>query len=619
VSRNTDVAARFEEMADLLEAQDVEYKPRSYRRAAENVRDCPVAVEELVEEGKDAVMDIDGVGDALADKIVEYVETGEIEELEDLREQLPVDMAALTSVEGVGPKTVGALYEALEVTTLDELEAAARDGEIRDVSGFGEKTEANILDNIPFARQAQERELLGDARPVAEDLLDYLRDADPTDRAEVAGSLRRWRETIGDVDVLVASADGEAAVDAFLDWAAVDELIESGTTKASVRARGMRIDCRVVVPEEFGSALQYFTGSKDHNVHLRNLAIDRDLKMNEYGVFDVSEASETPREASEERRSSGSEGRGPSGSRPKADDSRTQSGNGEAGDGQRGGRRIGGETEAEMYAALDLPFVPPELREDRGEIEAAQEDELPDLLVEGDVCGDLHTHTDWSDGGESIETMIEAAAERGDDYLAITDHATGPGMVGGVGLDDEELREQRDAVADAATDADIEVFHGVEANIDGSGDLSVDDELLADLDIVIASPHSGLGADRAAATDRLVTAVEHPETDVLGHPTGRLINDRPGLSPDMDRLVAAAADAGTALEINANPHRLDLNDDGVRTAAEAGATITIDTDAHGIGELDFRRYGVHTARRGWAETADVLNARSAADLRSWLE
>jgi DNA polymerase (family 10) len=582
VSRNAEVAARFEEMADLLEAQDVEYKPRSYRRAAENVRDCPVAIEELVGEGKDAVMDIDGVGDALADKIVEYVETGEIEELETLREGLPVDMAALTSVEGVGPKTVGALYEALDITTLDELEAAASDGEIRAVSGFGEKTEANILENIPFARQAQERELLGDARPVAEGILDALRDADPIERAEVAGSLRRWRETIGDVDVLVASADGEAAVDAFLGWDPDAAVIESGTTKASVRARGMRIDFRVVVPAEFGSALQYFTGSKDHNVHLRNLAIDRDLKMNEYGMFDIADV----------------DGKG---------------------DDQRAGRRIGGETEAEMYDALDLPVIPPELREDRGEIEAARAGELPDLVAEGDVGGDLHTHTEWSDGGESIETMIEAAEERGDDYLCISDHATGPGMVGGVGLDDDELREQMDAVREAATGADIEVFHGVEANVDADGDLSVGDDVLADLDIVIASPHSGLGMDREAATERLVAAVDHPETDILGHPTGRLINDRPGLTLDVDRLAAAAADAETALEINANPHRLDLNDEAIRTAVDAGALVAVDTDAHGIGELDFRRYGVHTARRGWAEAGDVLNARSAADLRSWLE
>ncbi|MFD1595432.1 helix-hairpin-helix domain-containing protein, partial [Haloplanus litoreus] len=399
MSRNAEVADRFEEMADLLEANGVEYKPRSYRRAAENVREHPAPIEGLVAEGRDAVQGIDGVGDALAEKIVEYVETGDIEELTDLREELPVDMKALTSVEGVGPKTVGKLYEALGITTLDELEAAAEAGDVREVSGFGATTESNILEHIPFARQAQERELLGDARPVAESILARLCDADAVARADVAGSLRRWRETIGDVDVLVASEEAAAAVDAVLDWDAVDDVIESGTTKASVRARGMRIDCRVVVPDEFGSALQYFTGSKDHNVHLRNLAIERDLKMNEYGVFDVS-----------------SEALRPSSSRTESDDDVE----GGKTDGQRVGRRIGGTTEAEMYDALDLPPIPPELREDRGEIEAARDGRLPDLLAVEDVRGDLHTHTDWSDGTASVETMIAAAADRGDDYLAIT-------------------------------------------------------------------------------------------------------------------------------------------------------------------------------------------------------
>jgi DNA polymerase (family 10) len=580
VSRNEKVATRFEEMADLLEARGVEYKPRSYRRAAENVRDHPTPVEELAAEGRDAVTGIDGVGDALAAKIVEYVETGEIEELIDLRESLPVDMTALTSVEGVGPKTVGSLYEALEITTLDELETAARGGEIREVSGFGETTESNILESIPFARQAQDRERLGDARPVAEALLDHLREVDAVARAEVAGSLRRWRETIGDVDVLVASNDAAAAIDAFLGWDAVDDTIESGTTKASVRARGMRIDCRVVVPEEFGAALQYFTGSKAHNVHLRNLAIERGLKLNEYGVFDVSGVDE-------------------------ATD-------------QRAGRRLGGRHEADLYDAIGLPPIPPELREDRGEITAAREGRLPDLLVESDLRGDLHTHTEWSDGTESIETMIAAAADRGDDYVAITDHATGPGMVGGVGLNDDRLREQMDAVETAAENTDLTVFHGVEANVDAEGGLSVGDDLLTALDLVIASPHSGLGADRETATERLVGAVEHPETDILGHPTGRRLNDRAGLNPDLDRLVAAAADAETALEVNANPRRLDLNDEAVRVAVEAGAPIAVDTDAHSVGGLNLRRYGVHTARRGWAEAANVVNARSASGLQSFL-
>ncbi|WP_435069446.1 DNA polymerase/3'-5' exonuclease PolX [Haloplanus sp. C73] len=581
MSRNAEIADRFEEMADYLEAKDVEFKPRSYRRAAERIREYPTPIEEVAAEGKSAVKDIESVGDALASKVIEYVETGSIEELEELRQDLPVDMAALTSVEGVGPKTVGTLYEALGITTLDELEAAARDGEIQSVSGFGPKTESNILENIPFARQSQERELLGDARPIAESVRDYLRDADPVAEVAIAGSIRRWRETIGDVDVLVASDDPDGAVEAFLDWDSEADIIESGETKVSVRARDMRVDCRVVVPSEFGAALQYFTGSKDHNVHLRNLALDRDLKMNEYGVFDVSSVDDE--------------------------------------DGQRAGTRVGGETETEMYEALDLPLIPPELRENRGEIEAARAGDLPDLVDPSALRGDLHTHTEWSDGGESIASMIAAAVDRGDDYICISDHATGPGMVGGVGLDDDDLREQMDAVADAASDADITVFHGVEANIDADGDLSVSDDVLADLDVVVASPHSGLGADREAATDRLVAAVEHPETDVLGHPTGRLINDRPGLAPDLERVATAAAEAGTALEVNANPHRLDLNDDGVRTAIDAGATIAVNTDAHSGQELELRRYGVRTARRGWAEAADVLNTRSPADLTAWLD
>ncbi|SDM11975.1 DNA polymerase (family 10) [Halogranum gelatinilyticum] len=580
MSRNDEVATLLEEFADLLDAQRVEYKPRSYRRAAENIREYPKPIEQLAAEGQDEVEEISGVGDAISSKVVEYFETGTIGELEDLREELPVDMAGLTSVEGVGPKTVGDLYEALGITTLDELEAAAEAGEIQEIKGYGAKTEENILENIPFARQSRERELLGDARPLADGVLDYLRDVDAVDRADVAGSIRRWKETIGDVDVLVASESGEAVVDAFTEWPEADTTIEAGTSKASVRAGGIRVDLRVVVPDEFGSALQYFTGSKDHNVHLRNLAIDRDLKMNEYGIFDVSDVED-------------------------ASD-------------QRAGTRVGGKTEEEMYAALDLPLVSPELREDTGEIEAARDGDLPDLLALDDIRGDLHTHTDWSDGNNTIAEMVAGAAERGYDYHVVTDHATGPGMVGGVGLDDETLREQMDAVSEVAADADIAVLHGVEANIDDEGGVSVADDLLAELDLVVASPHSALGQDRETATDRIVRAIEHPSVDIIGHPTGRLINSRPGLELDYERVAEAAVEHGTALEVNANPHRLDLNDAGVRAAVEAGATIAVNTDAHRPETLDFTRYGVHTARRGWAEAADVLNTRDVDGLREFL-
>ncbi len=579
--RNAEVAALFEEFADLLEAQDVAYKPSAYRRAAENIRDHPRAVEDMAAEGgEDAVAEIDRVGDAIAAKIVEYVDTGEIEELEDLRAELPVDMAALTRVEGVGPKTVGTLYEELGITTLDELEAAAEAGEIQAIKGFGAKTEQNILDNVAFAREAGQRQRIGDARPLADDVVGHLDHESFVKRIDVAGSIRRWKDTIGDVDVLVASDDAAAVVDAFVGWDGADDTIEAGEQKASVRAEGVRIDLRVVVPEEFGAALQYFTGSKAHNVTLRNLAIDRGLKLNEYGVFDVSDVDDPN------------------------DDS------------QRVGERLGGAEEAEMYAALDLPVIPPEMREDTGEIEAALDGDLPDLVTEGEIRGDLHTHTEWSDGGNTVAEMVQAAADRGYDYHCVTDHAEGPGVFGDAGLSDADVREQADEVAAVREDAEIEVFHGVEANIDADGDVTTSDDLLADLDIVIASPHAAL--DQGEATDRLIRAVEHPHVDVLGHPTGRLINQRPGLEVDFERLAEAAAAAGTALEVNANPARLDFHGDAVRAAVEAGASIAIDTDAHSPPEFDNVRYGVHTARRGWAETAAVLNTRDVDGLRAFL-
>ena len=599
MSRNDEVATRLEEFADLLAATGVEYKPTAYRRAAENVRDHPAPIEGLAADGEDAVAEIDRVGDAIAAKVVEYVETGAIEELEALREELPVDMGGLTAVEGVGPKTVGSLYDALGVTDLDELEAAAEAGEIREVSGFGAKTERNILDNIPFAREARERTRLGDARPLADGALAYLADRDAVESVEVCGSIRRWRPTIGDVDLLVASEEREPIVEAFTDWETADATIEAGTGKASVRADGTRVDLRVVDPDEFGAALQYFTGSRAHNVAVRNRAIDRGLKLNEYGLFDVSDLDE--------------EGDGG----PDGDDGPVD-GDAEEPDSTRAGERVAGEDEAEVYRALDMEPVPPELREDRGEVEAAAEDRLPLIVGGDDLRGDLHTHTDWSDGGFSIAEMARAAEERGYDYHAVTDHATGPGMVGGVGLDEAAIEEQAAAVAEAADEVDVPILHGIEANIDADGGLATDDETLAALDLVVASPHAALGQDREAATERLVRAAEHPHVDVLGHPTGRLINERPGLDPDVEAVAAAAAAAGTAIEVNANPARLDADGEFVRAAVEAGATIAVDTDAHAPRELDNARYGVHTARRGWAETADVLNARSLDGLRSFL-
>jgi DNA polymerase (family 10) len=590
---NGEVADRFELMADLLEANDIEFKPRAYRRAAESVRGHPRSVADVAREDPDRLEAIEGVGSSIADKIVEYVRTGEIAELNHLREQLPVEMDALTRVQGVGPKTVATLYEALGVRTLDDLERAAENGEIRSVSGFGPKSEQNILDGVAFARSAGERQLLGRARPVADDLLAWLRGVDPVEQCEVAGSIRRWRATVGDVDVLVGSDRPGEAVSAFTDADRVEEVIEAGTSKAAIRAGGLRVDLRVVAPGEFGAALQYFTGSRGHNVHLRTEALERDVSLNEYGAFDVSEV----------------------------DDEKPARGDaaGEPDDGKRTGERIAGETERSMYEAVDLPWIPPELREDRGEIEAARERALPDLIEDGDVCGDLHVHTDWSDGGYTVEEMAAGAAEFGHEYVCITDHATGPGVVGGMGLSDEEIRDQVRAVREVDDRVDaVEVLAGIETNVDADGGISVGDDTLDALDLVVASPHSGLGRTDDA-TDRLVAAVEHPAVDVLGHPTGRLLDRRSGLTIDPARLGAAAADAGVALEVNSNPSRLDLDGAAVTAAIEAGAQITIDTDAHRPGEYANVRYGVHTARRGWAEREDVINARPVSELRAFLD
>jgi DNA polymerase (family 10) len=590
---NDAVAGLFEEYADRLEAQGDDYRPRSYRRAAENIREYPESVEKLAAEGTEAIETIDGVGDSIAGKVAEYVRTGTIERIEEAREELPVDMGALTRVEGVGPKTVGDLYRELGITDLDDLEAAARAGEIRELDGYGAKTESNILDNVAFARVSGERALLGEARPVAERVLAHLRDCDAVVRCGVAGSLRRWRETIGDVDVLAAGTDHGAIVERFLEWDGVRETIAAGSTKASVRAggspasdrltpeadRGIRVDVRVVDPGEWGSARQYFTGSKDHNVRLRTHAIERDLKVNEYGVFDVS------------------------GSPSDADD-------------RRAGDRLAGETETEVYAALGLDPVPPELREGEGEIEAGLDGDLPDLVDRGEVRGDLHAHTEWSDGENTIAEMIEGAAAFGHEYLAITDHASGPGVVGGMGLDDDEIREQTAAIDAAAADAGIDVLAGIEANIDADGSLSVGEAVLADLDLVVASPHAGLSGD---GTGRIVAAIEHPEVEIIGHPSGRIINGRPGLDLDVAAIADAAARTGTALEVNANPSRLDLWDGAVRAAVDAGAPIAIDTDAHTPAEYELLEYGVHTARRGWAETGDVLNTRDVEGLWSFLD
>lgn len=579
MTSNAAFADALEELADYLDAQDVDYKPQMYRTAAANVRDHSESLESLV--AGDRVTDIEGIGESIGEKAVSFVETGEIDALERERERLPVDMEALTAVEGLGPKRVKALYEALEITDLDSLEAAAEAGEIADVEGFGERTQQNILSGIDFARQTRERELLGTARPLADDILAELAEDSAVEACETAGSLRRWKETIGDVDILVASSTPSEVVDLFTGLDRQESVIEAGSNKASIQAAGIRVDIRVIEPTEYGAALQYFTGSREHNIRLRNQAIERGYKVNEYGVFDVSEVEDPD-------------------------------------SGQRVGERVAGETERSVYQAIDLPYIEPELREDTGELTAARDGELPDLVTAEEIRGDLHTHSDWSDGSATVAEMADAAATFGHEYIVISDHAMGPGIFSSTGLDDDDLEAQMSDVAAVNDTAPVDVLTGVEVNIDTDGNLvDTADSLLERLDCVVASPHSGLNAE-ADSTDRLITAAEHPSVDILGHPSGRQLNQREGLTFDIEAVASAAADAGTALEVNANPIRLDLWGSAIRTAIEAGATIAINTDAHSPAEFSNLTYGVHTARRGWAETGDVLNTFSRSDLREFL-
>lgn len=558
--QNHELAAILEEFADRLAAMDVEYKPTAYRRAAEAITDTPQNVASMIRDDESAVTELDGVGDAIAAKLTEYVETGTVEELEELRENLPVEMDALTAIDGVGPKTVGRLYRELGIQTVPELERAARDGKVQTVHGFGAKTEQNILDNIAFAQRAQKRELLSDTRPVADRLCDQLASMTETESCGLAGSIRRWKPTVGDIDILVATTEPTAVVDTFLS--AGDRTLEAGETKASIHIDGVQADLRVVDPDEYGSAQQYFTGSKAHNVELRQYALDRDVSLNEYGAYRVENGEPT--------------------------------------------ERIGGQTEHSMYEAVGLPWIPPEVRQGRGEIEAAAAGALPELLDREAVRGDLHVHTAASDGRGTIEEMIETAAEIGHEYIAITDHATGAGVLGDIGLDDEALRAHRDRIETAANQAAIDVFTGVETNIAADGSVTTDDDLLATLDVVVASPHTAL---QGSGTDRLTAAMRHPEVDIIGHPSGRRLNQRSGLEIDPDRLGTVAAETETALEVNSNPVRLDLWGEAVKAALDAGAKIAINTDAHHPDEYAHLRYGVQTARRGWATTGDVYNTQ----------
>jgi len=559
--KNRQVARILYEIAELLDLEGVQFKPRAYRRAAQAVESCSTAIEELAAEGR--LSELSGVGQAIAKKIEEIVQTGKLAYHEELKEKLPVDLFALTQVDGMGSKTAKLLYEELGVRSLDDLEAVAREGKIRAIKGLGEKTEDKILRGLSEARGVEKRELLGYALPLARDLCDRLMETGLFARLEPAGSLRRGRETIGDLDVLAVSAKPQEGAQAFSSLPGVEEVLAQGPKKSSVRlSGGFQVDLRIVPEESFGAALQYFTGSKSHNIRLRERAVARGYKLNEYGLFDEKN------------------------------------------------KPLAGESEEGIYVALELAYIPAELREDEGEILAAERGTLPDLLSVQQIRSDLHIHTDWSDGKASLEKMAQAARARGLSAIAITDHFRFSQAIGGLSGDD--LRRQIDEIARINAELrELRLLAGVEANIARDGSIDVPNRLLKLLDFVIVAVHSHFRLSREEMTKRLIKAVETEGVHLLAHPTGRKIGERPAYEADWQAVFDHAAKAGTALEINANPIRLDLRAEHVRQAIDAGAKLAIGTDAHAPEHFDFAEFGLLTARRGWAQGKDVLNILSA--------
>ena len=562
---NSEIAAMFDHVADLLEIEDANpFRVRAYRNAADTIRDEGGSVAEMVETGRD-LSELPDIGEDLAGKIAEIVRTGRLSMLDDLSGDIPDAIVDATRIPGIGPKRARSLFRALDLTSIDDLKHAAEEGRIASVEGFGETMQAKIREALRKGDVSDRRIRLDVAEDFAEPLAAWLRDGDGVARVEIAGSYRRRKETVGDLDFLVAAEDGGPVIERFAAYDEVEEVVSKGKTRSTVVLRsGIHADLRVVGEASWGAALHYFTGSKAHNVAGRRRAQDRGLKLNEYGLFD-------------------------------------------------GDERIAGATEAAVYDGIGLPWIDPALREDRGEIEAAEKGALPSLVTLAAIRGDLHAHTSASDGKHGLREMAEAARQRGYAYLAITDHSKSQTQAGGLSAD--ALAAQIDAIAEMnETFGDFRLLAGCEVDILEDGRLDFPDALLERLDLVVASVHAKFDLGAAKQTDRIIRAMDNPLVSVIGHPTGRLIGERGPYPLEMERLLDAAAARGCALEVNANPVRLDLDDVHCRMAAERGVLVAISTDAHSTGGLGNMRYGVDQARRGWIEPADVLNAFDWPDL-----
>ena len=580
MSSNEDIGSIFEEMATLLELTGANgFRVNAHTKVARVVEGLSSDLAEVArgEKGLAELQKIDGIGKSSAEKIVAFVATGTVPELEDLRSEVPDGLRTVMQVPGLGPKTVRRFWQEASVESLADLEAALDDGRLEALPRMGRKTLDNIRASIDFMKSAGDRRRLGDAMPLAERVVAVMEAVPGMRRVAWAGSLRRGQETIGDVDILVSTDDPEAASTAFREQPGVSRVLVAGETKSSVRLEeGIQVDLRVVPEEVWGATLMYFTGSKDHNVALRERAIARGLRLNEYGLFPEDDEATPPQ--------------------------------------QRGIAPVAASTEAEIYEALDLPWIPPELRVDRDEFDRP----IPgDLVTVEAIRAELHSHTIASDGKLSIDELAAAAMAGGREILAITDHSRSSAQANG--LDVDRLRRHADAIreADARIDG-IRLLAGSEVDIHADGSLDYEDDVLAMLDVVVASPHASLRQEPAVATARLCAAARHPLVSIIGHPTGRIIGSRKGLEPDIEAVIAAAIEGGTALEINSNPLRLDLRDIHVRAAVEAGCLISINTDAHRAEHLEFIRYGVLTGRRGRLEAEGCINTWAPDRLLPWL-
>ncbi len=567
---NSDVAKIFNRVADLLEIEGAnEFRVRAYRNAARTVSTMSDTVADRVEAGED-LTEMEGIGEDLAAKIEEIVKTGDLKQLEEIEQRTPPALAEMLDVAGLGPKRVQKLYRELDVTSIEDLRQAAKAHRVRELEGLGETIEQKVLDDLNEMDQREARTRLDVAEELVGPLVAYLKEIEGVEQVAVAGSYRRRKETVGDLDILATGSDGERIIDRFADYEDVETVLSQGETRSSVKLRtGLQVDLRVVASESYGAALLYFTGSKAHNIALRNMALEQDLKINEYGVY-------------------------------------------------QGEEWIAGETEEDIYGRFDLPVIEPELRENRGELEAAAEGTLPHLITLEDIRGDLQMHTQASDGHDTLKAIAEAARDMGYEYIAITDHSARVAVT--QGLDAEALDRRIDEIDQLNEEMkNLRILKGIEVDILEDGSLDLPDEALEKLDVVVASVHIKFDRPREEQTERIIRAMDTPHVHILAHPTGRIIGERQPYELDMERLMEAARERGCVLELNAYPDRLDLNDIHCKIAKEMGVKIAISTDAHRVDHLKMMRYGVGQARRGWLEPEDVVNTRTWSDLADILK